>query len=248
MRRNFRVGLLFKPTDNFQALFKVEINDLSTGGLTPRPLPPCPICAPDSSFYQYGYNGPSIYNGFQNLGVYQLDYNTPEMQNDRADRFSLELRYILPGDITLRSLSGYQNLYEQRVDDADASAAPVGAGGSFWEHTIGPDPYYSQEFDLISPDTGKLTWMTGASYFWRSTPVELNRIPLWRPGGAERRRRQRRCQHRHARASGGPVRAAQLSDSAVAADTGGRASERRWRVYLRRHHDSRARHRAVQRR
>jgi len=179
--RNFRVGLLFKPTDNFQALFKVEINDLSTGGLTPRPLPPCPICAPDSSFYQYGYNGPSIYNGFQNLGIYQLDYNTPEMQNDRADRFSLELRYILPGDITLRSLSGYQNLYEQRVDDADASAAPVGAGGSFWEHTIGPDPYYSQEFDLISPDTGKLTWMTGASYFWRSTPVELVEYPYGAP-------------------------------------------------------------------
>jgi hypothetical protein len=74
--KNFRVGLLFEPTDHFQALFKGEINELSTGGLTPRPLPPCSICAADSSFYQYGYNGPSIYNGFQNLNVYQLDYNT----------------------------------------------------------------------------------------------------------------------------------------------------------------------------
>ena len=179
--KNFRVGLLFKPTDNFQALFKGEINELSTGGLTPRPLPPCSICAANSSFYQYGYNGPSIYNGFQNLGVYQLDYNTPELQNDTADRFSLELRYILPGEITFRSLTGYQRLLEQRVDDADASAAPIGAGGSFWEHTIGPDPYYSQEFDLISPDAGKLTWLTGASYFYRSTPVTLNQYPYGAP-------------------------------------------------------------------
>jgi iron complex outermembrane recepter protein len=179
--KNFRVGLLFKPTDNFQALFKGEINELSTGGLTPRPLPPCSICAADSSFYQYGYNGPSIYNGFQNLNVYQLDYNTPEMQNDTADRFSLELRYTLPGEITFRSLTGYQRLFEQRVDDADASAAPVGAGGSYWEHTIGPDPYLSQEFDLISPDTGKLTWLTGASYFYRSTPVTLNEYPYGAP-------------------------------------------------------------------
>jgi iron complex outermembrane recepter protein len=179
--KNFRVGLLFKPTDNFQALFKGEINELSTGGLTPRPLPPCSICAADSSFYQYGYNGPSIYNGFQNLNVYQLDYNTPEMQNDTADRFSLELRYILPGEITFRSLTGYQRLFEQRVDDADASAAPVGAGGSYWEHTIGPDPYLSQEFDLISPDSGKITWLTGASYFYRSTPVTLNEYPYGAP-------------------------------------------------------------------
>jgi iron complex outermembrane receptor protein len=179
--KNFRVGLLFKPTDNFQALLKIEVNDLSTGGLTPRPLPPCSICAPDSSFYQYGYNGPSVYNGFQNLRTYQLDYNTPEMQNDRADRYSLELRYTLPGDITLRSLSGYQYLFEQRVDDADASAAPIGAGGSFWEHTIGADPYYSQEFNVISPDTGKLTWLAGASYFWRSTPVQLAEYPYGAP-------------------------------------------------------------------
>jgi iron complex outermembrane recepter protein len=186
--RNFRIGLLFKPSDNFQALFKVEINDLSTGGLTPRPLPPCPVCAPDASFYQYGYNGPGIYNGFQKLGIYQLDYNTPEMQNDRADRYSLELRYTLPDGITLRSLSGYQYLFEQRVDDADASAAPAGTGGSFWEHTIGPDPYYSQEFDLISPDVGRLTWLAGASYFWRSTPVDLLQYPFGaavEPNGAD---------------------------------------------------------------
>ncbi len=186
--RNVRLGLLFKPNDQFQALFKMEVNYLNTGGLTPRPLPPCSVCAADSSFYQYGYNGPSVYNGFQSLGAYQLDYNSPEQQLDRADRYSLELRYILPDGITLRSLSGYQYLFEQRADDIDASAAPVGAGGSYELHTIGPDPYWSEEFDLISPDTGKLTWLAGASYFYRTTPVNLVQYPYGsfpEPGSAD---------------------------------------------------------------
>lgn len=186
--KNVRLGLLFKPNDQFQALFKAEINYLDTGGLAARPLPSCSICAANSSFYQYGYSGPSVYNGFQSLGTYQLAYNSPEQQFDRADRYSLELRYILPDGITLRSLSGYQYILEQRADDIDASAAPVGAGGSYELHTIGPDPYWSEEFDLISPDTGKLTWLAGASYFYRTTPVNLVQYPYGaspEPGAAD---------------------------------------------------------------
>ena len=175
--KNVRLGLLFRPNDRFRALLKIEINDLSTGGLTARPLPPCSICSPASSFYQYGYSGPSKYNGFRSLGVYQLDYNTPTMQRDTADRYGLELRYILPDDITLRSMTGYQVLEERRVDDVDASAAPVGAGGSFGTDRIGPDTYYSQEIDLISPSAGRLTWLGGASYFYRFTPVDYDQYP-----------------------------------------------------------------------
>ncbi len=175
--KNMRLGLLFKPSRRFRALLKIEINDLSTGGLTPRPLPPCSSCSPAASFYQYGYNGPSVYNGFHALGIYQLDYNTPEMQHDTADRYGLHLRYILPGGITLRSLTGYQVLHERRIDDVDASAAPVGTGGKYWLQNIGRDPYYSQEFDLISPNIGRVTWLAGVSYFYRSTPVDTIEYP-----------------------------------------------------------------------
>ena len=185
--KNVRLGVLFKPNDVFQALAKIEINDLQTGGLTARPLPACSICAADATFYQYGYNGPSAYNGFRNLSVYQLDYNTaPTSQHDRADRYSLELKYTLPGDITLRSLTGHQYLLEQRIDDVDASAAPIGVGGSYGEDTIGPDAYYSQEFDIISPDTGRVTWLAGTSYFYRTTPVDYVQYPYGavpEPGG-----------------------------------------------------------------
>ena len=54
-------------------------------------------------------------------------------------------------------------------------AAAIGSIRSVPTHT------YSQEFDLISPDAGKLTWLTGASYFYRSTPVTLNQYPYGAP-------------------------------------------------------------------
>lgn len=177
---NVRVGLLWEPSSSFSALLKAELNHLDTGGLTPRPRPACPTCTPLSSYYQYGYGGPSAYNGFRQPGIYDLVYNTDERMEDTANRYSLELRYTFGNGVVLRSLSGYQHLKEVRVDDSDASAAPVGAfpAGSFTLHVIGPrNDYYSQEVNLISPDQGPLTWLLGASYFHRKTPVELTVYP-----------------------------------------------------------------------
>jgi iron complex outermembrane receptor protein len=180
-QENVRLGLVWQPSASFRALLKAELSHIDTGGLTPRPRPACDTCTPLSSYYQYGYDGPSIYNNFQQPGTYDLVYNTDERMEDTANRYSLELRYTFGDGIVLRSLSGYQHLKEVRVDDSDASAAPVGAipAGQFALHVIGPkNDYYSQEFNLISPDQGKLTWLLGASYFHRKTPVELTIYPF----------------------------------------------------------------------
>ncbi|HWK41397.1 MAG TPA: TonB-dependent receptor [Croceibacterium sp.] len=176
LQQNLRLGLLWEPSDSFRALLKAEFNYLDGGGLTPRPRPACATCTPFSSFYQFGYDGPSALNGNRTPGPFDLVYNTQEKLKDTANRFSLELRYILPGGVTLRSLSGYQHLKEDRIDDSDGSAAPVGSfpAGSFSHHLIGPkNDYYSQEFNVISPDGERLTWLVGASYFHRETPVDL---------------------------------------------------------------------------
>ena len=179
-QENVRIGLLWEPSASFRALFKVEISHVDTGGLTPRPRPACDTCTALSSYYQYGYDSPSAYNGFRQPGPFDLVYNTDERQDDYANRYSLELRYTFDSGVVLRSLSGYQKLKEVRIDDSDASAAPVGAvpSGTFSYHVIGPkNEYYSQELNLISPDHGRLTWLLGASYFHRRTPVELSVYP-----------------------------------------------------------------------
>ena len=180
-QENVRIGLIWEPSASFRALLKAEISHVDAGGLTPRPRPACDTCTPLSSYYQYGYDGPSQYNGFQDPGIYDLVYNTDERLEDTANRFSLELRYTFDGGIVFRSLSGYQHLKEVRIDDGDASGAPIGVvpAGSFTHHVIGPNnDYYSQEFNLISPDDGQFTWLFGASYFHRKTPVDLTVYPF----------------------------------------------------------------------
>lgn len=175
-QQNMRIGLLWEPSASFSALFKADLNQIDMGGLTARPRPACATCPPQSSYVQYGYTGPSSLNGNRQPGTYDLVYNTPTSMEDTVNRYSLELNYTLPSGIVFRSLSGYQHLKEVRVDDSDSSAAPIGVfpGGSFTQHLIGPNnDYYSQEVNLISPSSQRLTWLAGASYFHRETPVEL---------------------------------------------------------------------------
>jgi iron complex outermembrane receptor protein len=165
--QNVRIGLLWKPTDKFQLLAKAEINYLSTGGYTARPLPWSP-------YYSYGYNGPSVYNNNRALGKWDLDYNeTALSDNQYAGRYSVEMKYNLPGGLTLRSLTGFQETNENYNTDTDWSAANTGVAGARHQyHLIGPeDNYYSQELDILSPDTGRITYLAGASYFYRQTAV-----------------------------------------------------------------------------
>jgi len=176
--QHMRLSLLWRPTDSFQALLKADLNHLDSGGLTPRPRPACATCTPNSSYYDFGYNGPSVFNGMRDPDTYDLVYNTDEKMEDTADRYSMELKYTFGGGVVLRSLSGFQHLKEVRIDDFDGSAAPAGIGSVAY-HVIGPkNDYYSQEVDLISPDDGALTWLLGGSYFHRTTPVELSTYPF----------------------------------------------------------------------
>ncbi len=165
--QNVRIGLLWKPNEAFQLLAKAEVNYLSTGGYTARPLPWSP-------YYSYGYNGPSVYNGNRTLGPWDLDYNETSLSdNQYAGRYSIEMKYKLPNGLTLRSLSGFQETNENYNTDTDWSAANTGVAGARHQyHLIGPeDNYYSQELDILSPDTGRITYLAGASYFYRQTAV-----------------------------------------------------------------------------
>jgi iron complex outermembrane receptor protein len=176
---NARIGIIYRPNDDFQAVLKAEFNQLDTGGYDARPLP-------FSAYYSYGYNGPSIYNNFRTLGPWQLAYDFTGLEDlQMADRYGLDMKYRLNNGITIRSMTGIQHTgekYNSDTDYSEANAAVVGsvytvpgnsAGGAREQyHNIGPaDNYYSEELDIISPDSGRLTWLAGASYFYRNTAV-----------------------------------------------------------------------------
>ena len=67
-------------------------------------------------------------------------------------------------------MTGYQHNDLRTADDVDA--APV--NGQIQLNNVGPtNDYWTQEFDLLSPDTGKITWIIGTSWFRRTTPVNI---------------------------------------------------------------------------
>jgi iron complex outermembrane receptor protein len=175
--QNIRISYLWKPTDNFQALLKFEFNHSNTDGTPDQPnqnvyLNPATGTFNHSPYYAYSTHSPFTLN--DDVG-------------DRADVevnniYGLELKYTLPGDIVLRSMTGLQHNDVYQTVDVDATCAatcvPVALQGEYpgvyTHHTIGPNNNYkSQEFNLTSSADGPFTWIVGGWYFYRDTPVEL---------------------------------------------------------------------------
>lgn len=163
--RNVRLGLLWKPSDAFQALLKIEYDQSANQGDPFEPNPntftdPVSGAVVHSPYYAFGTQTP-----------YRINPNVDYQQDSNyAWRGSLELKYTLPDGITLRSLSGYQNTNNVLISDDDASSANATLTRSF----VGPDDnYYSEEIDLISPSAGPLTWIAGAAMYYEDTPVHI---------------------------------------------------------------------------
>jgi iron complex outermembrane recepter protein len=160
-QQNVRVSLLWKPTDNFSALFKYENNHSSTGGTPDQPNQNVYFVngvAFHSPFYAYSTHEPFVLNG---------DFQARQ-SDETNDRAGLELKYTLPDGILIRSLSGFQHDDIRENFDGDGTSA----NAIYSYHLIGPDNNYeSEELTVASPDTSPLTWIGGASWFYRDTPV-----------------------------------------------------------------------------
>jgi iron complex outermembrane recepter protein len=174
---NFRVGMLYKPSERFNALLKVEADYSDPGGTAAQPNPATFHVAPGQScpnpndgagplchspFYQYGTKVPFL-----------LNYDVTNLFNkQRAVRAGLDLHYTLDSGLVIRSLTGYSTLDARLSEDDDASSA-VAVPTDYQE--IGPgDKYVSEDVTLQSPDSGKVTWIVGAEMFYRNTPVHVS--------------------------------------------------------------------------
>jgi iron complex outermembrane recepter protein len=126
-----RLGLLWKPDDAATVLWKTDVNYLDFGGYPADP-----------------YNSTS---DLFNIGV-----NSPQKGLDRFVRTLLKADYVLPDGITLRSVSGYQKgntAYEADLDGTNVL-------NFFFTDSV-DETLWSEEFNIISPDKGFLTWIAG---------------------------------------------------------------------------------------
>jgi iron complex outermembrane recepter protein len=126
-----RLSLLWKPDDALTVLLKTDYNYLDFGAYPADP-----------------YNAK---NDLFNIGV-----NAPQQALDRFGRAVLKVDYVMSDGITLRSVTGYQKGDTQYQADLDGTSV----GNSYFADNVW-ETLWSQEFNVISPDKGFLTWIFG---------------------------------------------------------------------------------------
>ena len=153
-----RFSLLWQPTSALTVSFKVDGDYLDNGA-----YPADPATATGNPFH--------------------ISANARQSGLDRFDRESLKVDYVFDG-ITLRSITAHQlanSRYGADLDGTDSSV-PLSPDETFYDSVdVG---IWSQEVNLISPDTGPVTWVVGGFAQWIDydylSPYQFN-INLYQP-------------------------------------------------------------------
>lgn len=132
--QSFRASVLWQPTDALRVLFKTDYNSIDLGG-----YPTTPVNSPDSLF--------------------DIRTNGPFLAQDEMLRSVLNVSYTFDNGMILRSITGYQDGTTAVRADTDGTATLP-----FTSDIEADQRLWSQEFNLISPDTGRLSWILGAYY------------------------------------------------------------------------------------
>jgi len=129
-----RLSLLWKPVEPLSVLFKLDVNHIDQGG-----YPADPASSTGDPF--------------------KITSNVANRAVDNFVRSVLNVNYVLPDGITLRSASGYQQ---------GRSAAHVDSDGTdlanFTLYNGVDESIFSQELNVISPNTGFFRWVAGLYY------------------------------------------------------------------------------------
>jgi iron complex outermembrane receptor protein len=142
-----RFSLLWQPTSALSVLWKTDGDYMDFGAYPADPY--------------YDTNDP-----------FHLTANAPQQAIDRGIRSALKVEYQLDNGITLRSQTGYQYALSQYKADLDGTAT---GNNTFGDYV--PVRLWSQEFDVVSPDHGFMTWTVGAyaDYlkYWFTPPYKF---------------------------------------------------------------------------
>jgi iron complex outermembrane receptor protein len=129
-----RLSLLWQPSQALKVLWKNDYNYIDSGG-----YPADPATARNDLFH--------------------LSANAEQLAIDQFARSTLNVNYTFGNGITFRSISGYQ--WGRTAYDADLDGTST--GNSTFQDAV-KEKTLSEELNLISPDQGWLTWVTGLYY------------------------------------------------------------------------------------
>lgn len=129
-----RLGVLWRPNDNFEWVSKVDYDHFDYGANHYAPIAsPAPL--------------------------FEIASDTNLFAVDRFMRWSNTLSYTFGNGMLLRSITGYQTGKTKQKSDSDGTNLPIAALEYHASEKI-----TSQEFNLISPDASPLRWVLGAFY------------------------------------------------------------------------------------
>jgi iron complex outermembrane receptor protein len=136
---SMRFSLLWQPNAHLKVLWKTDYDYLNNGG----------------------YFGDSMLNqGTHNLFTFSNNFHTFAL--DQFVRSTLRIDYVTDSGITFRSVTSGQTSRSAWTGDIDGASTTAFNNVSIDE---GVDTtLWSQEFNIISPNTGPFTWILGADY------------------------------------------------------------------------------------
>jgi iron complex outermembrane receptor protein len=175
-----RISMLWTPTSALTVSFKTDVDYLDNGAYPADPYTDrFAVGTVVPVLRGYGTSTPFdtvFLPNPQHNDLFHITANAPETALDRLVRSVLKIDYVFDGGITFRSISGYQNgntAYSTDLDGTDMGGLPT-AAFDFTQPgfpTVHPNNYtffdrvdetiYSQEFNLISPDNQRFTWILG---------------------------------------------------------------------------------------
>jgi iron complex outermembrane receptor protein len=129
-----RLGLLWKPNDALTVNFKADYNYIDMGA-----FPADPVLATNDMF--------------------NITANAEQKALDRFGRAVLKVDYEFAGGMKLHSMTGYQKGNTAYMADLDGTSV-----GIYKFRDSVDEEMFSQEFNLISPDSGPFKWIVGAFY------------------------------------------------------------------------------------
>jgi iron complex outermembrane receptor protein len=134
-----RLSLTWKPTSNLTITSKADVDHLDQG-------------AYPASRYDSGRD------------LFHITANAPMKARDKFFREILKGEYVFASGIKFRSVSSYAKGNTYYRTDLDGTNSDVGNNWTFFDDV--DERQISQEFNIISPDEDRFTWLVGAFGLW----------------------------------------------------------------------------------
>jgi len=134
-----RLSMLWRPSSNLTITSKTDVDYLDQG-------------AYPASRYDSGRD------------LFHITANAPMKARDKFFREILKGEYVFDSGIKFRSISSYAKGNTYYRTDLDGTNSETGANTTFFDDV--DERQISQEFNLISPDEGRFTWLVGAFGLW----------------------------------------------------------------------------------